>query len=410
MGKMAKLFLIIVVLLQCFCGLVSQTYRNSNAGLKAVPTDIPDGTRRIELYSNDIRIINDSSFSFVDVSEVTDLYLFNNKIENISKGAFAGFTSLESLYLSNNQLSALELNCNDLPNLNTLDLKHNLLTAVPGFYGICSSLVTLSLSYNEIDKTTANDFEKITYIRSITLTSNKLENFQSFHGSDISMSGTSVFVSYNELTVIHARTFDGFDNLNRIHIHYNKIRYFSITSSDVPRLVEIHLYKNEIEDFPKFYGMMNALKTLTLSHNQISYISLESFENITNLVTLDLSDNQLMEIEINVALPDLLSFDLENNRLSSMPRIVAHDTTTPLKLILKQNRLTPAAVKEFKANSNISSKAILELDLAGNLDLSNNLSQIMNYLFTNFPRMEYLGLSSMRLTEIPNAQYDGSGR
>ena len=227
MGRMAKLFLIIVVLLQCFCGLVSQTYRNSNAGLKAVPTDIPDGTRRIELYSNDIRIINDSSFSFVDVSEVTDLYLFNNKIENISKGAFAGFTSLESLYLSNNQLSALELNCNDLPNLNTLDLKPNLLAAVPAIYGSCLSLVNLLLSYNEIDKTTANDFKNITYIRYITLTSNKLENFQSFHGSDISMSRTSeVLVSYNELTVIQARTFDGFDNLNRIHIHYKQNQKF----------------------------------------------------------------------------------------------------------------------------------------------------------------------------------------
>ena len=31
----------------------------------------------------------------------------------------------------------------------------------------------------------------------------------------------------------------------------------------------------------------------------------------------------------------------------------------------------------------------------------------MNYLFKNFPKIEYLGLSSMRLTEIPNAQYDG---
>ena len=246
MGEITKFFLIIVIFLQCFRGLFSQTYRNSNVGLTVVPTDIPDGTRRIELHYNDIRIINDSSFSFIDVSVVTDLYLYNNKIESISKGAFTGFTSLESLYLSNNKLSELELNCNDLPNLNRLDLQYNLLIAVPAFYGSCSSLETLLLSYNDIDKTTVNDFENITYIRSITLKSNKLEDFQSFHGSAISMSRTSeVLLSNNKLTVINARTFDGFDNLYCIHIYYNKMKYFSITSSHVPRLAEIHLYENE---------------------------------------------------------------------------------------------------------------------------------------------------------------------
>ena len=278
---------------------------------------------------------------------------------------------------------------------------------MPAFYGSCSSLQYLLLSNNQVDKATANDFENITYIRSLTLKSNKLVNFQSFHGSNILMSRASeVLLSSNELTVIDARTFEGFDILYRIHIYENKVKKFSITSSDVPRLAEIYLYENEMEEFPKFYGVMNNLKYLVLSHNQISYISPESFENITNLESLDLSQNELMEIEINVAYSDLSSFDLEDNRLSSMPRFVGN-YTKPLKLMLRNNRLTPAGVLDFKAHSNISSDGLLELDLAENLDLVNNLSQIMNYLFKSFPRMEYLGLSDLRLTEIPEAQYHG---
>ena len=179
---------------------------------------------------------------------------------------------------------------------------------MPAFYGSCSSLQYLILSNNKIDKTTANDFENITYIRSITLKSNKLVNFQSFHGSNILMSRTSeVLLSSNELTVIDARTFEGFDILYRIHIYENKVKKFSITSSDVPRLAEIYLYENAMEEFPKFYGVMNNLKYLVLSRNQISYISPESFENITNLESLDLSQNELMEIEINV---DVFRFEL----------------------------------------------------------------------------------------------------
>ena len=219
MGEIAKLFLLIIIPLQCFRGKVSQTYRNSSAGLTAVPTDIPDGTTKIALHFNDIRTIEDSSFSYIDVSIITELVLFVNKIENISKDAFVGFTSLETLLLSSNKLRELDINCNDLPNLNRLDLENNLLTAMPDFYGSCSSLQYLILSNNKIDRTTANDFENITYIRAITLKSNKLVNFQSFHGSNILMSRTSeVLLSSNELTVIDARTFEGFDILYRIHI------------------------------------------------------------------------------------------------------------------------------------------------------------------------------------------------
>ena len=194
--------------------------------------------------------------------------------------------------------------------------------------------------------------------------------------------------------------------LYRIHIYDNKVKNFSVTSSDVPLLGEINLHENQIEEFPKFYGVMNNLKYLVLGHNQINYLLPGSFENTTNLESLDLSQNELMEIEINAVFPYLSSFDLENNRLSVMPRILGN-YTKPLKLMLRNNRITPASVLDFKANSNISSDGLLELDLADNLDVVNNLSQIMNYLFKSFPRMEDLGLSNLRLTEIPDAQYHG---
>ena len=88
MGEFAKLFLVFIIFLQCFRGMVSQTYRNSSAGLTTAPKDIPDGTTTIALRYNDIRTIEDSSFSYIDVSIITELVLFVNKIENISKNAF----------------------------------------------------------------------------------------------------------------------------------------------------------------------------------------------------------------------------------------------------------------------------------------------------------------------------------
>ena len=213
-------------------------------------------------------------------------------------------------------------------------------------------------------------------------------------------------LAHNDLKLISSRTFEGFDKLDRIDITFNEVKNFSITSSDVPLVAEIELGGNEIETFPNFYGMMNALKHLTLRYNQNNYISPESFENITNLEFLDLAHNQLTEIEISVALHNLSSFDLKNNLMSTMPKVAGHQAK-PLSLNLFSNRLNATAVVGFKANFSISAGGLLELYLGANLDLVNGLSLVINYLFENFPGMEYLDLSHLQLTEIPDTVYEG---
>ena len=185
MREILKFFFIIIIFFQCFHGMISQTYSRTFAGLTAVPRNIPNGTTWISLQYNLIRIIDDSSFNYADFSSVTTLVLYDNSIEIISKCAFAGFTSLKTLLLSNNQLRELELNCRNLPNLSRLDLQFNLLVAMPAFYGNCSVLDTLELSFNDIDQIISEDFENITNVNSIKLGSNDVINFPSFHGSKI---------------------------------------------------------------------------------------------------------------------------------------------------------------------------------------------------------------------------------
>ena len=402
-----KFYSLIIIFSQCFYGTVCQIYSRNFAGLTTVPRNIPDGSTWISLQFNLITTIDDSSFNYADFSSVTTLILYDNQIESISKAAFAGFTSLRTLLLSNNRLRELDLDCRDLPNLSELQLHNNLLAVMPAFHGNCSSLESLELSFNDIYEITSKDFENITNVNSIKLKSNGIINFQSFHGLSISMKEvTEIDLAYNELKLVNARAFEGFDKLYSIDLNYNKIQNLSMTSSDVPLVMEIKLDTNEIETFPKFYGVMDALKRLSVRHNQINYISPEGFENITNLEFLDLSHNQLTEIEIGVALLNLSSFQLESNLLSTMPKMAGHHTK-PLSLNLYNNKLTGAAVVGFKVNFSISPDGILDLNLGSNLDLSNDLSPVMNYLFENFPGMEYLGLSNLQLTEMPDAQYDG---
>ena len=159
MGKIFKCFSVVIILFQCFHGMISHSYHRTFGGLSTVPRNIPNGTTWINLQYNSIRTVDESSFNYADFSSVTTLILSENRIEIISKDAFAGFTSLKKLQLISNLLRELEVNCRYLPNLSELEIRYNLLVAMPAFHGNCSSLETLDLSYNNIDKIISEDFE-----------------------------------------------------------------------------------------------------------------------------------------------------------------------------------------------------------------------------------------------------------
>lgn len=221
------------------------------------------------------------------------LYLQNNLIEEIKAGVFDNVTdTLRWLILDNNQISNAKIEKGTIDKLSALEklfFSNNNLT---------EPVIPPSKSLDEL---------KIMH--------NHLSKFPSGLLSD-KVNLTSVNVQYNQLTsdaIVGA--FKGPNKMLSLDVSHNKLKKLP---AGVPGSLEI-LYadNNEIESVAAGYlGKLPLLQSLRLSHNKLvdSGIPAGVF-NVTSLVELDLSFNQLKSIpEINENLEQLY---LQANEIES---------------------------------------------------------------------------------------------
>ena len=403
-----RIIIIINLILQIHCAAPAVIYYGYSQGLTSIPTDIASNTFRIDIRNNHIQNIDDSSFSFTTFTALEEIYLYNNEIESISRGAFTGLTKVTTLGLTNNKIQELELSANDLPLLDELKLENNEMTTMPVFHGSFSVLKTIFLNINKISTISSENFENITGLETIYISSNELAAFD-----------------------VSKRLSSGLINFERLHLSNNMLQELELISDDFPNLNDLELINNDLTKMPTFRGMFLKLESLKLGGNKINSTSSEIFENITHLKTLDLSGNELTEFELmksdsgidgldleyldlsnnallkfetNYTFPNLSELLLYNNDLSTMPKLAG--TYTKIKeLNVFGNNLTKSSVVGFKDKFSISSDGLFKLDLGNNLALVDDLSSVLNYVFDNFPGIEKLGLAYMDLTEVPILQY-----
>ncbi|KYQ90938.1 pleckstrin (PH) domain-containing protein [Tieghemostelium lacteum] len=104
-------------------------------------------------------------------------------------------------------------------------------------------------------------------------------------------------------------------------------------STEYQVLRRLNLSKNSIQRLPDNFNQMNLLEDLDLSFNIIGYIPPSHFPH--NLVTLNLSNNQLQEIELPPWHENLIELDLSSNKLKYLGQIPYHLT----RVHLDDNRL-----------------------------------------------------------------------
>lgn len=79
------------------------------------------------------------------------------------------------------------------------------------------------------------------------------------------------------------------------------------------------LFKMEDKDFENLFQSTNLLETLVMSHNQLLKIPFYTFSRLNNLVTLDLSFNNLQHIDFDFhGLNNLQKIDLSYNNIVSL--------------------------------------------------------------------------------------------
>jgi Leucine-rich repeat (LRR) protein len=87
----------------------------------------------------------------------------------------------------------------------------------------------------------------------------------------------------------------------------------------------IDLSNNKIEELPNDIGKLKKLTHLDLSNNKLSKIQTECLKDIPNLISLDMSNNQITVIPKEIKyLHKLIILDLSNNQIKEIPKEIKY--------------------------------------------------------------------------------------
>ncbi|RMC03457.1 hypothetical protein DUI87_20656 [Hirundo rustica rustica] len=230
-------------------------------------------------------------------SGIKYLYLRNNMIEGIEENTFDNVTDLQWLILDHNHLENSKIKgrvFSKLKNLKKLHINYNNLTEAVG--PLPKTLDDLQLSHNKITKVNPGAFEGLKNLTVIHLQNNQLK-------AD-SISGA----------------FKGLNSLLYLDLSFNQLT--KLPTGLPHSLLMLYFDNNQISNVPdEYFQGFKALQYLRLSHNKLTDSGIPgNVFNITSLVELDLSFNQLKSIP--TVSENLENFYLQVNKINTNTMIL----------------------------------------------------------------------------------------
>ncbi|XP_047598782.1 leucine-rich repeat-containing G-protein coupled receptor 5 isoform X2 [Lutra lutra] len=189
---------------KCFDGLHSlETLDLNYNNLDEFPTAIRtlSNLKELHFYDNPIQFVGRSAFQHLP--ELRTLTL-NGASQITVFPDLTGTASLESLTLTGAQISSLpQTACDQLPNLQVLDLSYNLLEDLPSF-SVCQKLQKIDLRHNEIYEIKVDTFQQLLSLRTLNL-------------------------AWNKIAIIHPNAFSTLPSLRKLDLSSNRLSSFPVT-------------------------------------------------------------------------------------------------------------------------------------------------------------------------------------
>ena len=358
-------------------------------------------------------------------------FSLQGNIKELKPGDFDGMTNLTDLRLNGNELSALPENIIDqLTNLKDLSLNSNELTSLPdGVFDQLTNLTELGLGSNELTSLPSGLFDQLTNLTVLGLNGNELTSLPSGLFDNL-INLTRLYLNSNQLSALPDGLFGSLTNLTLLNLWDNPVS--SLQESDFDHLTDLEvliLPSNSNPSNPlEFSGdtpvsdrtprvrdaivaaagvssasdvteaQLAAITLLDLTGQNITDLKPGDFDNLTNLESLGLGDNQLSALpeDLFEYLISLKGLDLRDNQLSSMPDGLFNRSTNLTALVLSGNQLSSLPAKLLDRTSRLTL-----------LDLSDNeLSSLPAELFDHISDLTILSLNNNQLSSLPRGLFN----
>uniref|UniRef100_A0A182Q9B3 Leucine rich immune protein (Short) n=1 Tax=Anopheles farauti TaxID=69004 RepID=A0A182Q9B3_9DIPT len=301
----------------------------------------------LTLDRNEIRRL--TSDVFYNTPNLKVLSMSNNKLERIEDGTFRRNTMLEDLQLASNKLTHVDLSL--IPSLFIANVSFNQLTQL----SVPNKIETLDASHNHIRSVLGHRNPNLTQLnlRSNNLTDTAwLPNFPSLQQLDL---------SYNELEKISANSLKKSHHLVKLLLQHNRLMSLNLGIA-LGELQVLDVSHNQVVYLDNNFKPFNKLQQLYLDHNSIVTIKIASNHSVQNL-TMSHNDWDCQNLRNLNNLMDKLSdadqyckvgYKLEGNLCCK-----EHDKPY-LDRLNEQIKLTTIAEKVHRADGRCSANETLE--------------------------------------------------
>ncbi|KAL6108619.1 lrrc40 [Pungitius sinensis] len=289
-----------------------------------------------------------------------ELYVGNNRIEEMRTELLASLTAISLLELRDNKIKILPEEISSLNTLTRLDLTNNDISTLPASLSLLPNLKVLLLEGNPLrgirrDLLTKGTDVLLKYLRgrikgdpesveegqtAMTLPSQARVNVHNIktlkslaysekQAVDIpdelfdaaaDQCVTTVNFSKNQLTSIPPRLIELSASLSDINLAFNRLTCCFPDICKFQQLMHMDLRNNQLRDLPSEIKNLNKLRSITLNYNR--FISFpDVLYQIVSLETVLIGNNQVGEVDAHrlKMLVNLSTLDLSNNDLLNIP-------------------------------------------------------------------------------------------
>nr|CAB3263423.1 leucine-rich repeat-containing G-protein coupled receptor 5 [Phallusia mammillata] len=385
----------------------------SDQSFNELPPEAPKMTKSINLEVNNIVEISPKAFN--DLHFLKTLIISGNKLTTLDHASFTGLGKLETLELQDNKISSLIGHVfSDATNLRSLRLSGNFISDIPNIllFGL-HNLRKLYLDDNLIDQVPSKALEDSPNLDCLNLAVNQITEIQDDAFSSLPKLET-LLLRENQISTVGTRAFAGIPLCRVLTLQYNRLTEFPESITNLTNLVDLTLSDNQIQYLPDgAFSNLRNLQILVLRNNPLKSVGKSAFTNLHLLTTI-----RVEQISEQRVFPDfsgcskLQDLTISGGRIRSLPTDLCRWLPDLRSLNVKENKLVNLSgigscfqLQYLDASHNymkrLSKSDVGNLTSLEELDLSHNfISTLDDNVFQNNP-LRKLNLAFNTFTYLP---------